>query len=48
MFALRSFFALALASVAYAANTNAAINTAVDNLDISLHHIGPTIRTFVL
>ncbi|KAJ7352370.1 hypothetical protein DFH08DRAFT_934784 [Mycena albidolilacea] len=47
MFALRSFFALALASVAYAANTNAAINTAVDNLDISLHHIGPTILTLM-
>ncbi|KAJ6602892.1 hypothetical protein DFH09DRAFT_1471024 [Mycena vulgaris] len=44
------FFALALVSVvscsnlAARANTNNAINTIVDNLDISLHHTGPTIR----
>ncbi|KAJ6602882.1 POXA3b laccase small subunit [Mycena vulgaris] len=45
------FFVLALVSVvscsnlAARANTNAAINTIVDDLDISLHHTGPTILT---
>ncbi|KAJ6570105.1 POXA3b laccase small subunit [Mycena vulgaris] len=53
MLTLRRFFALALVSVACASklnvrqatNTNEAINTIVDNLDISIHHVGPTILT---
>ncbi|KAF8207080.1 POXA3b laccase small subunit [Mycena galopus ATCC 62051] len=51
MFALRRFFALALVSVAcagklnvrQATNTNPAINSIVDSIDVSLRHIGPTI-----
>ncbi|KAJ6613754.1 POXA3b laccase small subunit [Mycena sp. CBHHK59/15] len=47
------FFALALVSVACAsklnirqeANTNAAINTIVDGLDVSMHKTGPSILT---
>lgn len=42
MFALR-FFALALASIAFAANTNPAISAIVDSLDESLHAIIPNI-----
>ncbi|KAJ6514343.1 hypothetical protein C8R47DRAFT_1090983 [Mycena vitilis] len=51
MFALRRLFALAFVSVAAAAtlsaraNTNAAINTAVDQVDVNLRHVGPAILT---
>ncbi|KAJ7039652.1 hypothetical protein C8F04DRAFT_949766 [Mycena alexandri] len=55
MFALRRVFTLALVSVACASqlnvrqatNTNAAINSAVDTLDETLHHVGPTILTLM-
>ncbi|KAJ7911471.1 POXA3b laccase small subunit [Mycena leptocephala] len=55
MFALHRFFALALVSVVCASklnvrqttNTNAAIITIIDNLDITLHHSGPTILTLM-
>ncbi|KAF7375234.1 Poxa3b laccase small subunit [Mycena sanguinolenta] len=55
MFTLRRLFALALVSVACASqlhvrqttNTNAAINSIVDALDVDLHHIGPNILMFM-
>ncbi|KAJ6468366.1 POXA3b laccase small subunit [Mycena sanguinolenta] len=55
MFTLRRFFAFALISVASASqlhvrqttNTNAAINSIVDALDVNLRHIGPNILTFM-
>lgn len=55
MLALRRVFALALVSVACASklnvrqttNTNAAIIAIIDNLDVSLHHTGPTILTLM-
>ncbi|KAJ7916088.1 hypothetical protein B0H13DRAFT_378393 [Mycena leptocephala] len=43
MLTLRRLFALALVSVAWAANTNVAINTIVDRVDETMHHAGPTI-----
>ncbi|KAJ7183213.1 hypothetical protein C8R46DRAFT_1186359 [Mycena filopes] len=49
MFALRRLFALALVSVACAqtTNTNAAIISAIDTLDETVHHVGPTILTLM-
>ncbi|KAK7032802.1 Poxa3b laccase small subunit [Favolaschia claudopus] len=44
---VRGLLAVAFASAAYAANTNAQINPIVDSLDVSLHHIGPTILTLM-
>ncbi|KAJ7164377.1 hypothetical protein C8R46DRAFT_1099387 [Mycena filopes] len=47
MLSLCRIFALALVSVVYvqAANTNAAINAAVDKVDETMHQAGPTILT---
>ncbi|KAJ7898607.1 hypothetical protein B0H14DRAFT_3853039 [Mycena olivaceomarginata] len=53
MFTLRRIFTLALVSVACASklgirqatNTNAAINTIVDQVDVTMHHAGPSILT---
>ncbi|KAJ7116479.1 POXA3b laccase small subunit [Mycena epipterygia] len=53
MLTLSRVFALALVSIVCASkldvrqttNTNAAINTILDNLDITIHHSGPTILT---
>jgi hypothetical protein len=47
MLTLRRLFALALVSVAWAANTNVAINTIVDRVDETMHHAGPTIREYL-
>ncbi|KAJ7163938.1 hypothetical protein C8R43DRAFT_1122898 [Mycena crocata] len=55
MLALRRLFALALVSVACAStlnvrqttNTNAAIISILDTLDIQMHHTGPTILTLM-
>jgi hypothetical protein len=53
MIVLRRLFALALVSVAcavrldarQATNTNAAINKIIDQVDITMHQAGPSIRT---
>jgi hypothetical protein len=47
MLTLRRLFALALVSVAWAANTNVAINTIVDRVDETMHQAGPTIREYL-